>query len=238
MLTSITQICTMRVEIWSDIMCPFCYIGKRRFEKALLQFQGKQDVEVIWKSFQLNPAMRTNPSKSINQYLAEIKGLSLEQARQMHDRVTEMAKEEGLYYDFDKAVVANSFDAHRLLQLAKANGIGGKVEEQLLNAYFTQGMNIADHASLLQLGAASGLDEKAIKEMLASDLYSAQVEQDIHEARQIGISGVPYFIFNDRYAVSGAQETATFLRALSQSWNEWSAEIALNGKDDTTATSK
>lgn len=124
----------MKVEIWSDVMCPFCYIGKRRFEKALEQFQEKDSIEVVWKSFQLNPAMITEPGKNINQYLSEIKGWSLAQAKQANDYVTSMAKELGLNYDFDKAVVANSFDAHRLVQLAKVNGKGDTVEEQLFKA--------------------------------------------------------------------------------------------------------
>src|SRR5688572_22971874 len=114
----------MKVEIWSDIMCPFCYIGKRRFEKALEQFPDHNNVEVVWKSFQLNPRMKTDPDKNINEHLAEIKGWTPDHARQAHDYVTNMASEMGLHYDFDRTVVANSFDAHRLIQLAKANGKG------------------------------------------------------------------------------------------------------------------
>jgi len=128
----------MKVEIWSDIMCPFCYIGKRRFENALKEFPHKDDIEIVWKSFQLNPAMKTDPGKNINQYLSEVKGWSLTQARQANDYVTKMAKEVGLYYDFKKVVVANSFDAHRLIQLAKVNGKGDEMEEQLFKAYFTE----------------------------------------------------------------------------------------------------
>src|SRR3954466_14673373 len=112
----------MKVEIWSDIMCPFCYIGKRKFENALAKFEHKEEVEIVWKSFQLNPQMETDPGKNINQYLAEIKGWSIDEAKAMNDRVTDMAKQVGLNYDFDKAIVANSFNAHRLIQLAKKSG--------------------------------------------------------------------------------------------------------------------
>lgn len=214
----------MKVEIWSDVMCPFCYIGKRLFENALEQFIAKDSIEVVWKSFQLNPAMKTEPGKNINQYLSEVKGWSLAQAKQANDYVTKMAKEVGLNYDFDKAVVANSFDAHRLVQLAKAKGKGDAMEEQLFKAYFTEGKNIADHHILLQLATAIGLEEEAVKKVLNSNEYADAVERDIYEAQQIGVRGVPYFILNDRYAVSGAQATETFLGALNKAWKEWEKE--------------
>jgi len=214
----------MKVEIWSDVMCPFCYIGKRRFEKALEQFPGKDNIEIAWKSFQLNPAMKTEPGKNINQYLSEIKGWSLTQAKQANDYVTKMAVEVGLNYDFDKAVVANSFDAHRLVQLAKVNGKGDAMEEQLFNAYFTQGKNIADHDTLIRLATDTGLDRDTAKKVLDSNEYADAVERDIYEARQIGVRGVPYFVLNDRYAVSGAQATETFLGALHKAWGEWEKE--------------
>lgn len=214
----------MKVEIWSDVMCPFCYIGKRRFEKALEQFRERDSIEVVWKSFQLNPAMETEPDKNINQYLSEVKGWSLEQAKQANDYVTSMAKELGLNYDFDKAVVANSFDAHRLVQLAKVNGKTDALEEQLFKAYFTEGKNIADHDILVQIAAAIGLDKEAVKKLLKSNEYADAVERDIYEARQIGVRGVPYFIMNDRYSVSGAQATETFLGALNKAWREWEKE--------------
>ena len=201
----------MKVEIWSDIMCPFCYIGKRRFEAALQQFSGKEDIEIAWKSFQLNPSIKTEAGKNINEYLADAKGWTLDYAKQMNAHVTNMAKEVGLHYDFDKAIVANSFDAHRLIQLAKANRKGDEMEERLFKAYFTEGKNTADHATLIQLGTEIGLDPATIKKVLASNEYADKVEQDIYEAQQIGVRGVPYFVLNDRYAVSGAQASETFL---------------------------
>jgi len=214
----------MKVEIWSDIMCPFCYIGKRRFETALQQFPGKEDIEIVWKSFQLNPSIKTEAGKNINEYLADTKGWTIEYAKQMNAHVTNMAKEMGLHYDFDKAIVANSFDAHRLIQLAKANRKGDEMEERLFKAYFTEGKNTADHTTLIQLGTEIGLDPATIKKVLASNEYADKVEQDIYEAQQIGVRGVPYFVLNDRYAVSGAQASETFLGALNKAWGEWKNE--------------
>lgn len=211
----------MKVEIWSDVMCPFCYIGKRRFENALEQFPDKNQVEIVWKSFQLNPTMKTDPGKNINEYLAEVKGWTLDYAKQMNAHITNMAKEVGLHYDFDKAVVANSFDAHRLIQLAKVNGRGDEMEERLFKAYFTEGKNTADHETLIQLGTEIGLDPTTIKRVLNSNEYGDKVEQDIYEAMQIGVRGVPYFVLNDKYAVSGAQASETFLGALNKAWEEY-----------------
>jgi predicted DsbA family dithiol-disulfide isomerase len=226
----------MKVEIWSDVMCPFCYIGKRRFEMALAQFAHKDEVEVIWKSFQLNPGMKTEPDKNINQHLSEIKGWSLEQARQANDYVTRMAKEAGLDYNLDKAVVANSFDAHRLIQLAKTTGKGDAMEEQLFKAYFIEGKNIAAHDILIQLAVAIGLDAGEVKKVLDSDDYAGAVEQDIYESQQIGVRGVPFFVLNDRYAVSGAQAVETFAGALDTAWAEWKKEPpALQDRSNTDA---
>ncbi|MFD1142883.1 DsbA family oxidoreductase [Larkinella insperata] len=211
----------MKVEIWSDVMCPFCYIGKRKFEAALEQFPHKDAIEVVWKSFQLNPAMETQPDKNISEYLAETKGWTIGYARQMNDYVTNMAAEVGLHYDFDKAVVANSFNAHRLVQLAKKHGKGDAMEEQLFKAYFTEGLNTADHQTLLKLGTDIGLDADDVQQVLASDQYTADVKRDISESRQIGVTGVPFFVFNQKYAVSGAQAPETFLGALNKSFGEW-----------------
>lgn len=211
----------MKVEIWSDVMCPFCYIGKRKFEDALSQFPDKEQVEVVWKSFELNPELVTNPQKKVAEYLAENKGWTLEYTQQMQAHVVNMAKEVGLHYDFDNVVMANSFDAHRLIQLAKTKGKGDAAEERLFKAYFTEGKNTADHDTLLQLGTEIGLDEQEVKNMLAGSDYADAVQRDEYEARQIGVRGVPYFVFNDKYAVSGAQPSETFLGALTQSFSEW-----------------
>ena len=210
----------MTVEIWSDVMCPFCYIGKRKFENALAQFPHKDEVEVIWKSFQLNPNLKTDAHKNTHQYLAEVKGWSLEEAKKMSDHVTNLAKQVGLIYHLDKAVVANSFDAHRFSCLAKKHGLQDKAEERLFLAYFTEGKNTADHETLIQLGVEIGLGADEIKQMLESNEYAADVQQDIIEAQQVGVRGVPFFVLGGKYAISGAQETALFLEALNKTWEE------------------
>ncbi|MDB5109762.1 MAG: DsbA family oxidoreductase [Mucilaginibacter sp.] len=214
----------MKIEIWSDVMCPFCYIGKRRFENALQHFTHKNDVEIEWKSFQLNPNLKTDPAINITQYLADVKGWTTEYAQQLNDRVTEMAAGEGLTYDFEKAVVANSFDAHRLAHLAKKHGLGDQAEEALFKAYFTEGKNIADHGDLTELGMSIGLEENEIKHTLESDTYAGDVKHDIAEAGYLGISGVPFFVMNGKYAVSGAQMVPVFLETLEKSYSEWQKE--------------
>jgi predicted DsbA family dithiol-disulfide isomerase len=210
----------MKVEIWSDVMCPFCYIGKRRFEGALEEFEHKNDVEVVWKSFQLNPALKTDPSKNTVEHLAESKGWTLAHAKEMTSHVVNMAKEVGLNYDFDHAVVANSFDAHRVVQYAKTMGKGDAMEEQLFKAYFIDGKNTADHDTLAELASAIGLNSEEVKGLLSTDAFSEAVQQDIYESQQIGVRGVPFFVLDDKYAISGAQASETFLGALQKAWSE------------------
>jgi predicted DsbA family dithiol-disulfide isomerase len=210
----------MEIEIWSDVMCPFCYIGKRRFEEALSQFAHADEVEIAWKSFQLNPDMVTDPSISIHQYLADAKGWQIDYARQLNDQVTEMAASVGLHYNMDIAVVANSFNAHRLVQLAKTKGLGDKAEEALFNAYFTQGKNIADEDTLIEIGVNIGLDSAELKEVLSTDAYADAVKRDIEEAQYLGIRGVPFFVMDGKYAVNGAQATPVFLESLEKAWQD------------------
>jgi len=210
----------MKVEIWSDVMCPFCYIGKRKFESALDQFPNKENIEIEWKSFQLNPDLLTDSNKNINDYLAEAKGITQERAKEMNDYVTNIAKGVGLTFNFDKAVVANSFDAHRFSHLAKKYGLQHEAEEALFKAYFTDGKNTSDHQTLIDLGVSIGMDANEIRQMLESNTYADNVKQDAYEAYQIGVQGVPFFVLDNKYAVSGAQESATFFGALSQAWEE------------------
>ncbi|MFM2225801.1 MAG: hypothetical protein RJA07_2003 [Bacteroidota bacterium] len=210
----------MKVEIWSDVMCPFCYIGKRKFEKALSQFDDKNNIEIEWKSFQLDATIESQPNKTINEYLAERKGISAERAKQMNDHVTQMAAAEGLEYHLDKAVVANSFDAHQFVQFAKTKNKGNEAEEALFKAYFTDSKNISNHNLLLELAASIDLNTDELKNALQQNLFADKVKQDIYEASQIGVSGVPFFVFDNKYAVSGAQPSETFLQALQHSFNE------------------
>ena len=201
-------------------MCPFCYIGKRKFENALAQFPHKENIEVVWKSFQLDPTTVTDPSLNSVEHLAHRKGWSTQQALETTAHVANIAKQVGLDFHFDKAVVANSFDAHRLSHLAKKYGKQNELEEKLFKAYFTDGKNTADHSTLLQIGKELGIDEKEISEVLNNTTYSNEVEQDIIEAQHIGVRGVPFFVLDRKYAVSGAQESNTFLGALTKAYEE------------------
>lgn len=217
----------MKVEIWSDVMCPFCYIGKRKFEKALNGFEGKEHIEVIWKSFQLDPTTVTDPSLNTIDHLAEKKGWSKEQARETTAHVSNIAKQVGLDFHFDKAVVANSFDAHRLSHLAKKHGKQNELEEKLFSAYFTEGKNTADHDTLSQIAVEIGLDKHEVDDLLKSELYADKVEEDIDQAQQIGVRGVPFFVLDRKYAVSGAQEPDAFLQALTRAYGEHQKEKPL-----------
>jgi predicted DsbA family dithiol-disulfide isomerase len=214
----------MKIEIWSDVMCPFCYIGKRRFEATLQEFAHKDEIEIEWKSFQLNPDLKTDTEISIDQYLADIKGFTIDHARQLNGHVTQMAAEAGLTYNFDKAVVANSFNAHRLSHLAKKHGLGVEMEEQLFKAYFTDGKNIDDLDTLIELGSAIGLDPNEIRQTLQGSGYADDVRHDIAEAQYLGVQGVPFFVMNRKYAVSGAQAVPVFEQTLAKAYSDWQKE--------------
>ncbi|MBE7175305.1 MAG: DsbA family oxidoreductase [Mucilaginibacter polytrichastri] len=210
----------LRVDIWSDVMCPFCYIGKRHFEAALSAFPHAGNVEVKWRSFQLDPGMKTDPESTVFEYLAKKKGFSHAQSVDMHRHVTDMAAKAGLEYHFENAVPANSFRAHRLIQLAKETGRDDQLEELLFKAYFTEGKNIDDTAVLQTLADEAGLDKNA-GENSALPQYAEAVQEDIGTASELGISGVPFFIFDGKYAVSGAQPVPVFTDALEKAFENW-----------------
>jgi predicted DsbA family dithiol-disulfide isomerase len=211
----------MEIEIWSDVMCPFCYIGKRKFEQAVAQFPEREHLHVIWKSYQLSPDLVTDPNKDINQYLAEHKGMSVEEAKGLNDQVTQMAAEVGLEYNFDQSVLANSFDAHRFTHFAKQYNKQMEAEEMLFKAYFTDGKNIDDHDTLIQLGLEIGLDPALLEVALHNGSYAEEVRSDIYEAQQVGVRGVPFFVIDRKYAISGAQDSKTFLQALEKAYAEY-----------------
>ncbi len=214
----------MEINIWSDVRCPFCYIGKRKFEMALEQFAYKDKVYVTWKSFELDPDLKTNTKVSATEHLSSAKGISKAQAEGMQEHVANVAKEVGLDFHTKNTVVANSFNAHRLIQLAKAKGLGNEVEEALFKAYFMEGKNIDDKETLVEKGVCIGLDEKEVKAIFSSDAYEKEVRQDEMQAQSIGINGVPFFVLNNKYAVSGAQSPETFLDVLEQTWKEFEKE--------------
>ena len=207
----------MEIEIWSDVVCPFCYLGKRRLEKALEDFPGRDDVNVTWKSFQLHPGLKAKPGLGLESYLAERKGWSLPQIRANHDRLAQAGAELGLDYRFEKAVIADTFDAHRLLQLAKAEGKEGAMEERLFRAYFPEGKDLGEAKVLAGLAGEAGIDPAKAEAVLADkQTFAEAVRSDIEEAERLGVSGVPFFVFDRRFAVSGAQEAEVFRRALAQ----------------------
>jgi predicted DsbA family dithiol-disulfide isomerase len=211
----------LKIEIWSDVMCPFCYIGKRKIEKALDEFPHKEKVEIEWKSFQLDPTTKSQPGKSTYDYLAEKYGRDKQWSIEMHANVTDQAKTEGLEYNFDKAIIANSFDAHRLSHLAKKYGKGNELEELIFKAYFTEGKDVSEGEILVELGKNVGLDETEIRNMLASNQYKDAVQNDIIEAQQIGVRGVPFFVLDRKYAISGAQPKEVFTETLEKAWEGW-----------------
>ncbi len=206
----------MKVEIWSDVMCPFCYIGKKRFEKAVDSLGIKDDVEVIYRSFLLDPELQTDPNKNVTEHLAQKKGISLDEAQKLNEHVSGMAAEEGLNYDLENAVVANSRNAHRLLHFAKSKGKQAEFKEALLKGYFEEGKNIDKMDVLKSIGASVGLSEEEVGNVYNSASYTEDVIQDIQRAQQIGVQGVPFFVINEKFALSGAQPTDTFKQALQK----------------------
>lgn len=211
----------MKIEIWSDVMCPFCYIGKRNFEIALEQFEHKNELEVVWKSYQLDSRIPEEPKDSYQDYLVKNKGMSQEQVKGMLDNVTLSAKKVGLEYNFDKAVMVNSLNAHKFIQFAKTKGLGDQAEEKLFLAFFTEGKNIADIDTLVQIGKKLELGEADVNAALNDEKYASLFNQDIQEARQLGVQGVPFFVLDRKYGVSGAQPPQAFLEYLEVAFDEW-----------------
>jgi protein disulfide-isomerase len=196
-------------------MCPFCYIGKRHFELALKELDFVNELEIEWKSFQLDPTIpKMENHVNAYQYLADAKGISVEQSKAMHDNVVASAQRVGLTYNFDKAIVANSFDAHRLIQFAKSHGKGDLAEEALFHAYFTEGIDMANIDSLKSIGLEIGLTESELNRVLHSDEYSYEVSQDIQEGQNLGLRGVPFFVIDRKYGISGAQPVEIFVETL------------------------
>ena len=210
----------MKIEIWSDVMCPFCYIGKKHFEQALDKIPYKNNIEIEWKSFQLNPDLPKNEITSVEEYLVKAKGISEEQVAAMNNQLAELGKSVGIDFQQQNSKVVNTGDAHRLIHFAQANGKGSEIEEQLFEAYFTEGKNVADHEVLATIGEKIGLNKTEILEMLNSDAYVFDVASDILDARNIGVSGVPFFVIDRKYSISGAQPVDYFVSALTQAFEK------------------
>ena len=210
----------LKIQIWSDIMCPFCYIGKRRLENAIDQFGHQDAVEIEWKSFQLDPNFIASEGDNLAEHLAEKYRKDQEWALESLKNTAQTAANSGLEFHFEKVIMANSFNAHRLLHLAKQQQLGSELKELLFKAYFTDGKDVNDTETLKELAIKAGLKAQTIDSVLTSDAFDKEVQQDILGAQQIGVQGVPFFVFDNKYAVSGAQYEQTFLNVLEKVWEE------------------
>lgn len=206
----------MQLEIWSDILCPFCYIGKRKLEAALAEFPQADEVQITWKSFQLDPDFQSAGGENYLEALSARKGWSLDQTRQIVANVRNMALGVNLHYNFEGMIHANSMDAHRLTHLAAQHGLQQQAEEALFRAHFVEGKDVGNHTVLAEIGAAIGLEPTAVSSMLGSKEFADAVQHDVAEARQLGINAVPFFVFNRKYGVSGAQDKQVFLQTLEK----------------------
>ena len=225
----------MKVEIWSDVVCPWCYIGKRRFEAALARFEHRDQVEVEWKSFELDPTSAGGGTGSYAERLAVKYGTDVPRAQEMLDQMTAAAAVEGLDLRFDLASPANTFDAHQVIHLAGLRGVQDDVKERLLLAYFTQGAAVGDRAELARLAAEAGLDADEVTPALAGQIYAEDVRRDEEQARAFGITGVPFFVIDRAYGVSGAQPADALLQVLDQAWAASHPTLVMAGGTDDAA---
>ena len=226
-----TVVASMKIEIWSDVACPWCYIGKRRFEAALAEFPHRDSVDVTWRSYQLDPTLPEHYDGTEVEYLSTRKGMAPQQVSQMFEHVTEQAKGEGLDYRFDQVVVANSFTAHRLIHLAAQSGHQDAAKERLLSDHFEHGKDIGSQEYLTELGLSLGLNADDVAELFTTDKYADDVRHDFAEARALGVSGVPFFVIDRKFGLSGAQPAETFTAALNQAWQETHPLVLVNTAD-------
>ena len=210
----------MKIEIWSDIACPFCYIGKRKLEKAIQRLPNSEGIVLEWKSFQLNPSLQTDPNQNTLSYLAEAKGWTMDQTLQMTAQVTAMGKEEGLNFNFEKTAVANTKRSHRLLHLAKGFNCQNELKEQLFKVYFEEGKNIDELETLLQCAEQVGIPRAEAINVLDTHAFEEEIDQDVYESRLIGVQGVPFFVFDRKFGISGAQPDEVFDQTLQQALQE------------------
>ncbi|HVH42179.1 MAG TPA: DsbA family oxidoreductase [Labilithrix sp.] len=217
----------LRIDIWSDIACPWCYVGKRRLEAALEDFPHRDAVEVHWRAFELDPTAPRELPLPYAERLAKKYRVSVEEAEGMIDRMTTLAAVDGLDFRFDRLRPGNMFDAHRVLHLAHVRGKQDAVKERFLRAYMTDGQLMAEPETLIRLAGEAGLDPEEVRATLASDAYADAVRKDEDEAAELGIRGVPFFVIGRKYAVSGAQPAELLLGAITKAWNEQLAPPAI-----------
>jgi predicted DsbA family dithiol-disulfide isomerase len=210
----------MKIEIWSDVVCPWCYIGKKRLESALSEFEHAEAVQIVWRSFELDPHAPSDSAQPVDEMLASKYGVSLERARAMNAQVTELAAAEGVEFRLDEAKRANTFDAHRLIHLAAAHGLQQQAKERLLAAYFSEGRPVGDQETLVELAEEIGLEREQAVAALAGESFAQEVRADERRAQELGATGVPFFVFDGRYGVSGAQSPDVFRQVLEKTWAE------------------
>lgn len=210
----------MKIEVWSDYVCPFCYIGKRRLEEAIESTGFGDKVEVVFKAYELDPNSPATSDKMMVEVLAEKYNTTVEEAKNMTGNVVEQAKTVNLAYDFENLRPANTFSAHRLAKLAEQEGVGAEMAEKLLESYFVEAQQIGTHDVLLKIAEEVGISPRRAKEVLESEEFAADVKKDIEEAGQIGVQGVPFFVIDRKYAISGAQPAETFANALQKAFEE------------------
>jgi predicted DsbA family dithiol-disulfide isomerase len=218
----------MEVDIWSDIACPWCYIGKRRFEQALAAFEHAEDVRVTWRSFELDPSAPAQREGDLAELLAAKYGMSVQRARAAQEQLTDTAAAEGLEFRFDIARSGLTFDGHRVIHLAATHGRGDAMKERLMRAYFTEGELIADHEALVRMAAEVGISKLETRSVLASTRYADEVRADEGIAQQLGIGAVPTFVVNRKLAMSGANPPDQLLALLRQGWEQDSAAAVVD----------
>jgi predicted DsbA family dithiol-disulfide isomerase len=221
----------MKVEIWSDVACPWCYLGKRRFESALAQFEHRDEVEVVWRSYELDPSAPQTSDVKVNQVLSKKHGMSADQVNMTTSRISALGTEVGIDYHFEKAQYANTFDAHRLLHLAARHDLQDAAKERFLKAYFSEGAAIGDHETLVRLISEVGIDPDEARTVLNGDEYADEVRADVRRARMFGVNGVPFFAIDEKYGISGAQPTEVFSEVLEKVWGEEHPLIQVGAQD-------
>jgi len=222
----------MKIEIWSDIVCPFCYIGKKRLEQALASFPHRTEVDIVWKSYQLHPQFPQD-AKGIPavEYIKNAKGLTKEETLGMMHQVQTIGKALDIDFDFEKSLIVNTLNAHRLLHFAQESRQGNVLKERMFKAHFSEGLDINDSNTLINLAVEIGMDKKEVEEMLQTDRFAYEVSQDIQEGVNLGLRGVPFFVFNQKFGIAGAQPLEMFEKTLRQAFDDAKTVIIMNDNE-------
>lgn len=229
----------MKIEIWSDIVCPFCYIGKKRLEQALASFPHRDEVEIIWKSYQLHPQFPQDAAGiPAVEYIKNAKGLTKEETLAMMQQVQSIGKSLEIDFDFEKSLIVNTLNGHRLIHFAQEHGLGNILKERLLKVHFSEGVDVNDTNILVNLAAEVGMDKKEVQEMLHSDRFTYEVTQDIQEGVNLGLRGVPFFVFNQKFGIAGAQPLEMFEQTLRQAYEDAKTVIIMNDNEGPSCDSE